>query len=731
MKIKIVSSLLVVAMVCVSFSIAGSFTVKANFFDTMSVPWSSPFTPKDAAWDDQGRYLVVVGQQLSAGANGYLYISSNKTWWPLSSPANMQVLNGVCWDHGLYQRFWIAASTFSAQPTTYYLTAPDTTLQSPSGFTTSQYDAVACDHVGSPLFVGFKLSTGGARYYNMTSGSWTNLGTVNSTGNIDFRGITYNNNDNRFYSVGNDTSGMGTGTSWYTDVAPLNSGSHIYRDTTPIFATDYELYSIDWNQVYNYGLAVGKNGTYKVDSYWIGTSLNWTILERGQGNMYRDVCWDQDGYNQAAIVGQNAAGSDRYWRYYHTTNTIVLSYSSATINQWNCVAIKPPASPKWVFIPAAMSGIIFNIMEKDQGTNVVLNAAFPHIFFIDFRQATTGLSRLNWQVDVDSIYTFVVEANYSIGGVPSWNNADLNITAWYDNGIPGFGSNPDPNWGAVNNRTRQFSMVVDGVTGATVMTYPVGAPLINEFSFVDSQVRPSIGDHYFVYVNVSFRAQTWAANGNSFANGGATLGNIWGKNSALNDMNSWDFCVSVYDQTNTGAANNSYEEFGVNRAVSIAVSGNPTGNAPPGTNGVVMANPSIITYTANTNYTVNVSINNLLLNGIGPQFIGATNLSVANSHPNATNLYSELNGSAFPTGRNFTAPGVDWLVWGNTSNPGAPGPWDELNPPYNGTFSAGPWVSNYNTPANYTTYVNWWANVPAGIPEGMYWSIITYTIWNP
>jgi hypothetical protein len=359
---------------------------------------------------------------------------------------------------------------------------------------------------------------------------------------------------------------------------------------------------------------------------------------------------------------------------------------------------------------------------------VYINAAFPHIFGIDFRESATGISRMNTQDDTDEIYTFVVEANYTIGGVDSWTDADINITAWYDEGLTGItGACPPATYGDTN-RTRQFSMVYDANAGTTAWAFPAGVP--NEFSWVDTNLWGPYGPdfHYFLYINVSFEIQTWAADGNGFASGGATGGNIWDINSGLNDPSSWDFMVNVYDRVNTGAADQAFEEFGMNKAVSIAVAGNPTGNAPPGTNGVALGPTSQVTYSANCNYTVNVSIPDLYLNGIvGPDVIAATNLYIRNAESaDLVNQYtSEISNQVY-----FTGPGADWLVWGNRSNPGAPGALDELNPPYNGTNANGPFGSNFNTYVG-PTDISWWANIPAGIPEGTYWAVITFTIWNP
>jgi hypothetical protein len=144
----------------------------------------------------------------------------------------------------------------------------------------------------------------------------------------------------------------------------------------------------------------------------------------------------------------------------------------------------------------------------------------------------------------------------------------------------------------------------------------------------------------------------------------------------------------------------------------------------------VLVPTSQILYSANCNYTVNVSIPDLYLNGVvGPYWIPASNLIIQNVE---SPLLSNTTTTEISWPEYFQGPNMEWLVWGNRSNPGPGpiGPWDELNPPYNGTTANGPYGSNFNTYVG-PTQVQWWANVPAGIPEGTYWAVITFTIWNP
>jgi hypothetical protein len=206
----------------------------------------------------------------------------------------------------------------------------------------------------------------------------------------------------------------------------------------------------------------------------------------------------------------------------------------------------------------------------------------------------------------------------------------------------------------------------------------------------------------------------------NFAAGAAT--SPWDVNFALNDAYSWDICVNASSTTTASAVNVSYEEFGINGYVSVSVQGSPGGSAPPGTTNYALPDPSIITYSSNSDYYLNVSIPNLYKNGIvGPDFIPATNVGVQNTHSHATGLVSDIAAST-----HFTGPDTDLCVWGV---PGSP-----ISPVLNGTESAGPGYSDFtadsHSQAFETTDVFWLVSIPAGLPEGTYRATITYTIWS-
>jgi hypothetical protein len=248
--------------------------------------------------------------------------------------------------------------------------------------------------------------------------------------------------------------------------------------------------------------------------------------------------------------------------------------------------------------------------------------------------------------------------------------------------------------------------------GASVVTFPagnleVGLPVLPVSVAVHPNVPiPPVGqEHYKVYIPVSFRSQLRAAevNGNPTFNQNPAL--------ALTTPGTWDFSVTVRD-TGSAATNISYGEFGIQRFTSISVSGNPTGNAPPGGSTGWMATQSAITYASNAPYTVRVEIDNLvdLVTPIGANFVEVHNL-----HGNATALNSGIDIATA-----FAGPATPLYVWGALGTP--------IAASNHGTTSIGPLDSNYFGAE--TTNLQWRVAVPVGTAEGVYTSEIRVTVDN-
>jgi hypothetical protein len=197
--------------------------------------------------------------------------------------------------------------------------------------------------------------------------------------------------------------------------------------------------------------------------------------------------------------------------------------------------------------------------------------------------------------------------------------------------------------------------------------------------------------------------------------------NTWDGNSAFNDRFTWDFSAQLTDTTNSYASNTSYGEFGVQRYVSLSVTGNPSGSIPPGSPLTALANPSVLAYSSNSPYRLNVSIPHLYKNGnpASSDWIPVGDVWVHNMHSNA------FGHSGIAAPQSFPGEDLPLMIWGT-----APA---TIPPVGNGTVSAGPDYSDYTAaavpePFEYTI-VQWYVAVDAGTPEGIYWATISITIW--
>ena len=188
-------------------------------------------------------------------------------------------------------------------------------------------------------------------------------------------------------------------------------------------------------------------------------------------------------------------------------------------------------------------------------------------------------------------------------------------------------------------------------------------------------------------------------------------------NLALNNAFSWDFNVTLYDIGNDEKRNSTYGEFGVKQAISITIAGDPSGDAPPGANGVSLGS-NVVSYSTNAYYWVNVSIPDLQRVG-GGDSIPANNLQVHNTNSLAVGTTSDIDTSEY-----FIGPNAERCVWGMSS------PVTSLPPVGNGTTTFGPWGSNYNYYDNPggTTAIDWYIDVPVSLQQGIYQATITYSI---
>ncbi len=632
-------------------------------------------------------------------------------------------LRGATWDW-VNNRFLVCGKT-GGSSSVYYIRPQNMSAMIPITDTPAfSFNAIASDSLGNFLVGGEGLD--GLYYYDNMGETWITVpeSVTGSMADWNVTGITFNGDD-RFFIVGN-VMNQDKGAAFFTDIVALEVGSLCYRDTSAFMNSPGigSLKAISWNDWRYYGLAVG-DGVYRVDNYDDNPAneLQWTVIgEPTAGNSFYDVSFDSDGWNEAGIVGSNQTYGN-YWRYYDTNPQLIQGYKDPVSGtKYRTCAMKPPASPKWLIIPHAGGCVRVGIMEKDESGVIQVDVNEPHIFAVDmWRQDDPGhISRLNTQAEVDSVYTFFIEGNYTVNGISQWNSLIINLAAWFDFGV--LASDPgDPSWSLGNYRTIQFNASYNVGLATMGMVYPLPvAPAGEEFEVASYWNDPAgygaDGNTRRMYINMSFGPQTIRAPGQ-----GAMIpaGNTWDEVTALNDMFTWDFRVHMYDSTNPNAWNMSYNEFGVEQYASLAVSGNPSGSIPPGSV-ASLAQPSVISYSSNAQYQLNVSIPNLHRNG-NPllEFISVGFVQVLNNHSNANAGNSNI--SAW---QQFLGENQAQIIWG------FPGSW--IQPVGSGTVSAGPMYSDYTAamvPEPFEVTRVWWSvEVPAGTLEGIYRATITITI---
>jgi hypothetical protein len=345
--------------------------------------------------------------------------------------------------------------------------------------------------------------------------------------------------------------------------------------------------------------------------------------------------------------------------------------------------------------------------DSDNSTQITVNAVFPKLYWIGFNGTNPYPNLLENQVLVNADYIFAFEYNYSLG----FAQCDFIVQAWHDRGVL------NSNYPATGNNVRNlaFEIRCNSTTWDTFVNFPAGGPELTSAGPAVAIPRgyntlnPS-QDLYLVYIPVHFGNQIRAAEYGGVAPISPGFSRI--KATALNNVNTWDFSIRAFDRVQTSASNTSWGEFGIQRTVAISVSGNPTGNAPPG-GSTILSPATNIVYSSNTPYFVNVTLaDNLLLNGVGPVNIPTTSIRVRNNHPDVTAGNSEIPASTI-----ITAPLADRYVWGL--------PGTNISAAGNGTTSAGPMATNYwGFPS---TDLIWSVNVPA-IQEGIYWTRIVVSI---
>ncbi|MCK5038649.1 MAG: hypothetical protein KAS16_06070, partial [Thermoplasmata archaeon] len=519
------------------------------------------------------------------------------------------------------------------------------------------------------LAVGYNSNTNDpyAAWYNQSSHVWTDVNSGWSGADEILYDVTWDHGatGNPYYAVGKDY-GTGMGVVYYFTTTGDNTANLLELNgwlPGPLFA-------IDWQPAGTADHAVIVGALYSYGNVW---SFNGSFGEAILNNSYilNDVCFHPDG-SMAMIVGETNSFDEGVIYHYTPDNNNALAKMSTDgdLDSLYGVDVKAWTSPSSGLIVGASGAIGSFLSATDTGTTITVNSAFPHSFDIDMWKTSDAgrTSKLNTQVNVETTYTFMTEVNYTIDGVDQFygdveDDIAIILTAWYDDGnTPS--ADPDDN---DDNRTRNFQAIwQEGLnpgedTGG--MIYPGGA--IEEVQYVSSGIEAGPGDHYYVYINLTFGPQLWAADGQGFLIGGASS-NINDGTASFNDPDSWDFVMGIVDLNFQDAVNLSFEEFGIFRFTNITASGSPSGNAAPGQTNVPLGN-SQLQVSSNIPYYVNVSIPRLNKTTDNTKFIPASSINISLTSSFANNTNTQMNGSWGANGRAF--PGTDQQlgIWGNAS----------------------------------------------------------------
>ncbi len=734
MKQKLAVMAIVTAMVCLSLASvspsAGAGDVGGSVVREII---SSPvgIIIEDVAWSDDGSIALGVGYDSSGNSiNAAWYYPETNLWVTVTTTpyGALHTLNAV--EYCSYDgNFYLVGESYGGVTAFYASPGVNVITGLGSGASPTQtLNDLSIDIWGNTMVVG---ANDYVRYLLRNTVIWYTVSDADTTG-YDYYGVDYESYYKRFYMVGENSGGGGSVIAFTDPIATMTTVPTNHYDYLPAEWGNYpELTSIAWNNnpdfpiADKYGLVGGNNvlvGIQPIDlggEFFAGTSYP-------AGN-YNYITWDESTWDEATLI--NYVGTTSYlYQFINSTKNIVLLDIVTQPDTFNAVDYKPPASPSWGFVVGATGGYQLSTNAFHSDTTITISSDMPHIFSMDMWKASDGIggaSKLDKQIDVNEVYTFAIEVNYTVGGVSQLfdgiDDVRIVLEAFYDE--ESASSFAEPTWATPDNRTRQFQFLwEEGVAGDSVnMLYPIGSPGTNEFQLVNGWRDPTgydaDGFTYKLYFNISFGPQMRAADGNGFANGAAP--NPYDEVSAFNDLDSWNFGMMIFDLDFPTAANASYGEFGVFQYSNITVSGSPSGNAPPGTINQVLGNPSQITATSNIPYYVNVSVPDLARVGGGGS-ISATDVKVRSTSTMVADTNSMIS-NMMP----FPGANVNLSVWGNTSM--AQLFW-VVPAPKNGTTAHGPWGSDFNGYA--TTDLLWYVTIPGATAEGIYQATITFRIGN-
>ncbi len=453
-------------------------------------------------------------------------------------------------------------------------------------------------------------------------------------------------------------------------------------------------------------------GTY--NSMALGVRANFTELKGTEGaDALMALDWEDSG-ELAMAVGENGD----IFVYYPGQDTMSNWTSSVFKGTLSAVAVKSPASPAYgLALGESSTAPVISYQTYNTGTTVNGQSATPHINEMELLDSG-GNDRLNRQSDVGSTYTFFINASYDLG----WSKVGgIDIYAWYD-----FGDDSRP-YNDTQGKNCNFHLhftpdTTDPVNNEGIwrLLWPNGTDEVKLIDWYqkteDRAASGGVGgtpgsdeyDYFLLYVNISFGEQLVYAPGN----GWTPSSNQSDPAQSFNDINSWNFNITIYDKNSPLVKETKYDEFGIYAYTEVSVQNNPAGVGFPGST-IDLNPPTKIGIRANLPYRVTVNISDLRGQKNSSHIIGRGNVEVINAHPDANSTNSDISDWA-----PFTNGNDPLYVWGT----------DTYYMPdlCNGTWSAG-LQGGYSSDDTYT-YVYWRINIPPNTLDDEYSSVVAIEI---
>ena len=488
------------------------------------------------------------------------------------------------------------------------------------------------------------------------AGAWhlKSLPAPYDTSTYYFYGVTLDESSGNFYFVGEND----TGDRAVAFVARPGSGGpddYIFSEISTDLSPDPGLIiNIDWNQNYNYGIAVGADNTvYKLEYDSFSNSPTWTPLYQKSGGYMQAVKWTPD--NDRAIMANDTGEIFSYDVSTGLVSDIGQVPSSNSIFE---VAMRPHASTPYATLVGTNSVANYYYTTSSSSTNLITNVDMPTIDSYDIKNSA-GTSVLNEMTDVDSTYMFYIDAYYvASGNINMWDRINIDIYSWYDD------DDTQTSYPAetVYNTCKAFHLNYTGgsngaSTGVWTVQFPVaGDDNYQEISIVnqsESFATEADGyEHHYLFLNVTFGPQTHYSGNTVMTDAGDTSESL-----GYNDPDTWNMEIRAVDSTAPLNKDSKYTEFGLYKYTAISVTGNPSGGAPPGVS-INFSTPSRVYYSANIDYDVRVKITDLT-DGSG-HIIPATSVSVL--APDA-----DVGDSTISTKTYFSAADTELSVWNLTA----------------------------------------------------------------